>query len=52
MTYEALDVKPLFLYASGYCFRKPLKAYSVILQRLRIFILDYAQGLAVIHAVS
>jgi hypothetical protein len=45
MTYDALDVKPLFLYASGYCFLKPLKAYSVILKRLRIFILDDAQSL-------
>jgi len=52
MTYDALDAKPLFLYASGYCFLKPLKAYSVVLKRLRIFILDDAQGLAVIHTVS
>lgn len=52
MTYDALDAKPLFLYVSGYCFLKPLKAYSVILKTLRIFILDDPQGLAVIHAVS
>jgi hypothetical protein len=52
MTYDALDAKPLFLYASGYCFLKPLKAYIVIFKGLRIFISDDAQGLAVIHAVS